>query len=55
MILCRYSSMAWVGLTFYALHFPLILTAIWSGQKVLSATASALTEPLLGSYGEAVG
>ena len=47
--------MAWVGLTFYALHFPLILTAIWSGRKLLSAAvatatamaAAGLAEPLL--------
>ena len=47
--------MAWVGLVFYALHFPLILTAIWSGRKLLTAAVAAaaaavsggLVEPLL--------
>ena len=59
--------MAWVGLLFYSLHFPLILTAIWSGRQLLaaaiaSATAAAvissddareggLSEPLLGGQG----
>uniref|UniRef100_A0A7R9YX00 Major facilitator superfamily (MFS) profile domain-containing protein n=1 Tax=Chlamydomonas euryale TaxID=1486919 RepID=A0A7R9YX00_9CHLO len=34
-----YQSMAWVGLTFYALHFPAILTAVTAGEK---AAASAI-------------
>lgn len=46
-----YSSMAWVGLTFYILHFPAILTAITAGERALSQAVLAgevdLEEPLL--------
>ncbi|GAX75222.1 hypothetical protein CEUSTIGMA_g2666.t1 [Chlamydomonas eustigma] len=51
-----YNSMAWVGLFFYTMHFPLILTAMASGRKLLSqavqaaaaaAAAGSIEEPLL--------
>jgi hypothetical protein len=54
--------MAWVGLFFYTMHFPLILTAMASGRKLLSqavqaaaaaAAAGSIEEPLLPPLDEA--
>jgi hypothetical protein len=48
----EYNSMAWVGLSFYLLHFPAILVAMTSGRAALAALeleglGEDLEEPLL--------
>ena len=45
--------MAWVGLLFYSLHFPLILTAIWSGRRLLAAVVASAAAAAVGSSSDA--
>lgn len=40
--------MAWVGLTFYALHFPAIMTALTAGEKAAAVSAAAAADAGLG-------
>jgi len=40
----RYNAMAWVGLAFYALHYPAILTTMAAGRSLLSRQVQARRE-----------